>query len=90
MAGKFVGRNLLAYLYRRQEGKCAHCRQPITTKTSWDRHHLHPKLLGGKYTDDNLVLLHPNCHEQAHHEGLHIELPPKRRRTTQKETGTVF
>jgi RNA-directed DNA polymerase len=89
MAGKFVGRNLLAYLYRRQEGKCAHCHQAITAETGWDRHHLHPKHLGGKDSDDNLVLLHPNCHEQVHYAGLQLEKPPKRRRTAHKETGSV-
>lgn len=81
MAGKFTGRSLLAYLYARQSGKCAHCGQPITEATGWDRHHLKPKYLGGKDTDDNLVLLHPDCHDQVHHEGLHIAkpAPPPRR-----------
>lgn len=90
MAEKFTGRNQMVYLYQRQEGKCALCGQPITTETGWDRHHLHPKHLGGKGNDDNLVLLHPNCHDQVHQQGLHIEPPKKRRRTPQKETGAVF
>lgn len=75
MAGKFTGRNLLAYLYKQQSGKCAHCGQPITETTGWDRHHVKPKHLGGKDTDDNLLLLHPECHDQVHHENLHIAKP---------------
>jgi RNA-directed DNA polymerase len=75
MAGKFVGRSLLAYLYKQQSGKCALCNQPITEATGWDRHHVKPRHLGGPDTDDNLVLLHPDCHDQVHHERLHIAKP---------------
>jgi hypothetical protein len=37
MTGKFAGRSLLAYPYKQQSGKCAHCRQPITEAAGWDR-----------------------------------------------------
>jgi len=90
MVGKFVGHHLLSYLYRQQADKCAHCHPAITTETGWDRHHRHPKHRGGKDSDDNLVLLHPNCHEPVHHEGRQLERPPPRCRTARKETGQVL
>lgn len=78
MYRKLAGRRLLKYLYTRQAGKCALCDQPITPATGWDRHHLTPKYMGGHNTDENLVLLHPDCHVQVHHENLHIPAPPRR------------
>ena len=61
MVGKFVGRNLLSYLYRRQAGKCAHCHPAITTETGWDRHHRHPKPRGGKNSDDTCCCCTPTA-----------------------------
>ena len=56
----------LRLLYRRQQGKCPVCQTKITTDTGWHTHHIQEKHLGGKWTANNLVLLHPNCHRQVH------------------------
>jgi len=80
----------LSYLYRQQADKCAHCHPTIITETGWGWHHLHPKHCGGKDSDDNLVLLYPNCHEPVHHEGQQLEQPPPRCCTVRKKTGQVL
>ncbi|MCP4267108.1 MAG: group II intron reverse transcriptase/maturase [Candidatus Brocadiaceae bacterium] len=66
MLNKFVGKNMMCYLYERQKGCCPICKQKITSVTGYNTHHLHPKHLGGKWTAENLVFLHPVCHVQVH------------------------
>jgi RNA-directed DNA polymerase len=66
MAEKFTGRTLLNYLFTRQKGCCAFCEQRLSPQTGWNTHHIEHRHLGGKNTDDNLVLLHPNCHQSVH------------------------
>ena len=68
MRDKFEGRTKLKYLYNKQKGYCPKCQQKITKETGWNVHHANPKYLGGKDTLDNLVLLHPVCHQQVHHQ----------------------
>lgn len=68
MTTKLTGKNMVKYLYERQKGICPVCQNKITSNTSWNAHHIHPKHLGGKYKRDNLVLLHPVCHVQIHHQ----------------------
>jgi RNA-directed DNA polymerase len=79
MAEKFEGRQLLDYLYKRQEGCCTFCGQAITPQTGWQMHHIEPRHLGGKNTDDNLVLLHPNCHHSVHQINFAFTQPSPRR-----------
>ena len=67
MLHKLVGKRMLRYLYERQKGCCQVCQQRISNLTGWNAHHLNPKYLGGKWTAENLVLLHPVCHIQVHH-----------------------
>lgn len=66
MLNKLAGKRMLRYLYDRQKGCCLVCQQQITVQTGWNTHHLQPKHLGGKWTGENLVLLHPVCHVQIH------------------------
>ena len=66
MLNKLQGKRMLRYLYERQKGCCKVCACKITVTTSWNVHHLMPKYLGGKWEQDNLVLLHPVCHIQVH------------------------
>lgn len=66
MLQKLTGKRMHRFIYNRQQGKCALCQQAINSQTGWHLHHLTPKHLGGKWTSDNLVILHPVCHIQVH------------------------
>ena len=68
-------RRRLSTLWQQQEGRCPCCKQPITTETKWDCHHIIWQANGGSDTLDNLILLHPNCHRQLHNQGLTVEKP---------------
>src|SRR4029450_8875645 len=67
MAASLQGRRTLLYLWQRQEGRCPHCGEAITTITGWHNHHKVWRSHGGSDTTDNRVLLHPTCHSQVHH-----------------------
>ena len=67
MKDDLKGRRRLLSLWRTQKGRCPNCCEPITKTTGWHVHHLLPKAQGGMDNLANLVLLHPNCHRQAHH-----------------------
>lgn len=60
------GRNLAPKLWKAQNGICPICREHITVNTGWEIHHVVPRGLGGSEARSNLVLLHTNCHWQAH------------------------
>ena len=66
MRNKLEGKHMMRYLYDRQKGCCLVCGQKITTITGYNTHHLLEKHLGGKWVQENLVLLHPLCHIQVH------------------------
>ena len=66
MDATLKGRRQLLTLYREQDGICPICRQEITEITEWHRHHIIRRSNGGKNTAETLVLLHPECHRQAH------------------------
>lgn len=68
LLNKFSGKQLHRFIYNRQKGKCNWCQQPITLQTGWHLHHLIPKHLGGQGNAKNLVMLHPVCHVQVHHQ----------------------
>lgn len=63
---KLEGRHLLETIFKRQQGRCAYCGELIELKTGWNFHHIVQRLHGGKETEDNLVVLHPNCHISVH------------------------
>ena len=66
-------RTKLVIIFRRQTGKCPMCNQVITKQTGWHIHHKIERNQGGKDTLDNLLMLHPNCHYQAHHLGIQFD-----------------
>lgn len=68
----------LRSLWLSQRGVCLHCIGRISQATGWHIHHLLPRVLGGKSTMSNLVLLHPNCHKQIHALKIRLDKPPKR------------
>lgn len=68
MVDKLRGKKLLRLIYNRQNGICPICKGKISTQTGWNAHHITPMYLGGKTTLDNLVMLHPICHQQVHYQ----------------------
>lgn len=73
-------RKRLLRLWFTQEGICPNCSQKITKDTGWNIHHILKRANGGKDTLDNLVLLHPNCHQQIHSLDIPISKPRSSRR----------
>jgi RNA-directed DNA polymerase len=57
-------------LYKRQNGKCSYCNEPIKEeqiqKTELHVHHLLPQSFGGTESYSNLKLLHQECHTELH------------------------
>lgn len=66
MADTLYGRRQLLQLWKEQNGRCPVCQEKITPLTGWHSHHLIQRSLGGSDANANRVLLHPNCHYQAH------------------------
>ena len=75
MAGTLVGRWTLRLLWKEQGGICPVCNQKITTVTGWHNHHIVWRTNGSKDTLENRVLVHPNCHQQIHSQGLDVGKP---------------
>jgi RNA-directed DNA polymerase len=59
-------RHQLLELWKKQEGICPNCEEPITIETGWHNHHAIHKAKGGSNGRENRVLVHPNCHRQVH------------------------
>jgi RNA-directed DNA polymerase len=75
MAANLRGRRQLLRLWKEQKGICPVCQQKITKITGWNNHHILHHTLGGSDTDENRVLLHPNCHHQVHHQHIPVAKP---------------
>jgi RNA-directed DNA polymerase len=62
-----AGRSRIEYLWKRQEGRCPNCDQPLRlTEEDCQIHHRVWRSRGGWDTMDNVELLHANCHRQIH------------------------
>ncbi len=59
-------RKLLRNLWLEQKGLCPLCQTVITQQSGWHMHHIIHRSRQGKNTQENLVLLHPMCHDQWH------------------------
>lgn len=70
MSRTLEGRRQLLYLWKEQSGICPLCNQKITKLTGWHNHHKVWRSHGGKDGAENRVLLHPNCHNQVHNQGM--------------------
>ncbi|WP_425437332.1 HNH endonuclease [Melghirimyces profundicolus] len=75
MVDKLKGKRQLLRLWREQKGICPVCNQKITQRTGWHSHHIIWRSMGGSDTQENRVLLHPNCHSQVHSQKLTVEKP---------------
>ncbi|MCP5015796.1 MAG: group II intron reverse transcriptase/maturase [Ketobacter sp.] len=75
MVSALQGRDALRRLWLSQRGICPICNQKITKQTGWNNHHLVWRVYGGYDGVENRVLLHPNCHNQVHSQGLQVVKP---------------
>lgn len=75
MKDNLAGRKRLLYLWLEQEGKCLVCGEPLTKNSGWHVHHLIRRVDGGSNQRGNLVMVHPNCHNQIHSLGLEVVKP---------------
>jgi hypothetical protein len=75
MVDNLKGKRQLLHLWKEQQGICPVCKQKITNLTGWHSHHIVWRSLGGSDSQENRVLLHPNCHSQVYSLGLTIEKP---------------
>jgi RNA-directed DNA polymerase len=62
-----LGRRKLYRVWRRQDGLCSTCQQPITKSTPWDARHLVPRAEGGSDAASNLHMHHLNCRRSSSH-----------------------
>jgi RNA-directed DNA polymerase len=61
------GRSRIEYLWKRQEGRCRVCGQPLRiAEEDCQIHHRDWRTRGGSERADNTELLHANCHRQIH------------------------
>lgn len=84
MAETLKGKRWLSHLWKEQNGLCPVCQQKITKVTGWHSHHREWRSKGGSDTAENRVLLHPNCHQQVHSQGLHVKKPRPVKRAERK------
>ena len=66
------GKGKLRFLWLQQEGICPVCRTKITDTDGCELHHIIRRVDGGPDSLYNLVLLHPNCHQQNHSRGSYV------------------
>jgi RNA-directed DNA polymerase len=71
----WLKRRKLIALWNEQEGECPICDQKITKESGWHVHHILYRVYGGTDNLSNLLLLHPNCHRQVHHQQLDVTKP---------------
>lgn len=75
MKDNLAGRKRLLHLWLEQEEKCPVCGEPLTKDSGWHVHHLIRRVDGGSNQRGNLVMVHPNCHNQIHSLGLEVVKP---------------
>jgi RNA-directed DNA polymerase len=75
MVHNLKGKRALLYLWKQQGGLCPLCTRKITKLTGWHSHHIEWRSHGGRDQADNRVLLHPECHERLHRQGLTVSKP---------------
>jgi RNA-directed DNA polymerase len=75
MYNTLSGRGTLWWLWLEQKGLCPVCAAPIALEAGWHSHHIVWRTKGGSDEAENLVLLHPDCHEQVHCLGWTVGKP---------------
>jgi RNA-directed DNA polymerase len=75
MVHNLKGKRSLLHLWKQQGGLCPLCTRKITKLTGWHSHHMEWRSRGGKDQAATRVLLHPECHERLHRQGLTVSKP---------------
>jgi RNA-directed DNA polymerase len=75
MQNSLQGRRKLIGLWLDQDRRCPICREWITQKSRWHVHHIVWRVNGGRDESANLIMVHPNCHNQIHVQGLKVVKP---------------
>jgi RNA-directed DNA polymerase len=75
MLDHLKGYGQLVRLWYEQDGICPVCDQKITKESGWENHHIVWRSKGGSDGMGNRVLLHPECHSQAHSQKLEVRKP---------------
>lgn len=75
MVQNLKGKRTLLHLWKQQGGLCPLYNRKITKLTGWHSHHIEWRSHGGRDQADNRVLLHPECHERLHRQGLTVAKP---------------
>jgi RNA-directed DNA polymerase len=75
MLDSFRGSSKLRFLWKEQDGLCTVCNTKITRITGWRIHYCAPRVMGGSNSAENLVLLHPECHDRVHRQRISVSKP---------------
>jgi RNA-directed DNA polymerase len=75
MLNSLRDRKKLIRLWLDQDRRCPICRELITRKSGWHVHHILWRVNGGGDGSTNLIMVHPNCHNQIHVKGLKVVKP---------------
>jgi RNA-directed DNA polymerase len=70
----------LIYLWLEQERRCPVCNQLITLNSGWHLHRIIRRVDGGGNGSNNLIMRHPNYHNQIHAAGLKVVKPVRENR----------
>lgn len=75
MQDSLKGRRKLSNIWLRQKRRCPICSELITQETKWRLCHIIRRVDGGDDRSTNLVMVHPNCHNQFRANGPAEVLP---------------
>ncbi len=64
--------NRMAYLLKKQKGKCPWCGHHFQEWDAMEVDHINPKALGGRDEWKNLQLLHRHCHDEKTREDMEV------------------
>lgn len=65
LLGKYTGKIQANTILKQQNKICTKCHEKITNN-EWEYHFKQSWIYGGSTKNTNLVIVHPNCHEQLH------------------------
>jgi RNA-directed DNA polymerase len=75
MRNSLRGKRKLIRLWLDQDRCCPICHELITQKSRWHVHHIVWRVNDGKDGCANLIMVHPNCHNQVHVKGIKVVKP---------------